>query len=1644
VSPRRRRVNRVVLFVLGTVLGIVVAGVAALLFVERARMRVITEEVRVQLGLPAEFFELERIEEDRSLRILLRQVAFLDEAGDTVLTSPVVRGRLLATTLTGTGPIVVDDVEVREPFLRLLQRRDGSWNFVDIFRAEVDGRELALADEPDRAFEFRDVRIVDGRARVSTPWDPPARFAALDQPERVQTAGGWFEIRRLEDVQARLDLIRINPEGGWRVQIADFTADVINPDTRIQRLAGFVEQLPDQSFRFDIDEFRTPFSRLAAAGRVRFPDDAPPVFDIRAVADPLDFRDLVGMGVPVPSEGTARFRLAAESLPGDRTRWRFEDAAVEALDSRVAGHLTVVTGPDEPVFTDTRLALDPVRLADLEALGLVDELPLLGEVTGTIASVDEFTPEAGGPLRVDVTAALVPRGEPGAAPSVISAEGLVALTGGEPAVRFDGLRLEAEPLRLAHLRGVAPEQAELLRGEVRGVVTLSGTSHALEIDGGTLAYAVGDAPETVVRGLGGTVRLEPSLAYDVRMTADPLALATLTELFPALPFHAARLSGPIRLAGTDEQVRFSVDLDGPAGALAVSGSAVFDDPVRFDVSGRLEAFRPGLVVAAGMPLEGPMTGTFSAAGHARDLRFAVDLQQELGRFALRGTVRRPTDDPPIFDVEGRLDDFRLGLAIGRPDLLPGPVTGPIRLAGGGRQPYRFDVALRGDPGLIDVRGTYTPAAVPAYTVAGRVEGLNLRAIPLLDDLPQTDLTATVAIDARGLTPETFAGRVEVDLAPGSVIGGLPLQAGILRADARAGVLYMDTLALALRGARLEASGPLGLTRPAPGVMSFVLDAPNLAALAALVPPPGAFLPPMAGSLQASGWVAGTVREPEIAAAVRGRGLRYEDWRAGQLAGDVRLRRGPDAWTGQVSLEGRDLLLAGAERVEVLRLEADLGPELASFGVFARRDAATDLDAAGILEMDGLAVRGAILNRLRLRLEGAVWTLGVDRARLAMTRDGGLEVENLLLERDGPTPGVIEVDGVLPATGFANLRLRAAGVQMEDVRRLIPDLPDVRGELAIDAVIEGPVAEPRMVVDVRGEGLEFEGVTVDLVTLSGRYEAGTMLVDGVVIHDARQVLTVEGSVPLRLSLAGIVPTVALPDDGPVNVELRADSLPMEVLAAAVPQLRDGEGVARVQATVTGTMGSPQVGGSAELYGGAVTVVPLGVRWTEVAASLRLDGQTVVVDSITARTRPTQGYARITGTVLVDDLTAPVLDLAVFMQNFQAMARNEVAELELNASMALAGRLPNAGLGGSVTVVEGTIQIPDLGADQELDILEADIGAIGDEAIPADVADPGLMGMVAPRDLSVTFGESVWLESNDARIQIGGEILVNEVGGQPVVSGVLTTRRGTYTLEVGPIRREFDVVEGEITFFGTVDLNPAIRIVAEHRVGRRDPAVQDIVIEVRLGGTLLNPTVQLASDMRPPLPESELLSLLIFGRQTSDLALLPEDVFNAFVFDQVIGGLVTRDIEEFLVGIGLFDWVRLRARPTTLGATSVAGFGADLLAYASLEAGREMFRGFYVILEIAQLFRDPQPGVSIEWEFARTWTLRAALEPSRLDPLLPRIEGRGYQGSVDVRRRWEYGHPRVDDELPPPPVRDQQPRPAEEAPGLPGQPPPLPDP
>jgi translocation and assembly module TamB len=154
------------------------------------------------------------------------------------------------------------------------------------------------------------------------------------------------------------------------------------------------------------------------------------------------------------------------------------------------------------------------------------------------------------------------------------------------------------------------------------------------------------------------------------------------------------------------------------------------------------------------------------------------------------------------------------------------------------------------------------------------------------------------------------------------------------------------------------------------------------------------------------------------------------------------------------------------------------------------------------------------------------------------------------------------------------------------------------------------------------------------------------------------------------------------------------------------------------------------------------------------------------------------------------------------------------------------------------------------------------------------------------VSVNVGDDVWLRSAEANIKLGGSLDVTRAkeeretrrsslgrGGandplyRLALSGALSADRGTYTFDVGPVQREFQVQSGRITFFGAADFNPEIDVSALYHVKQSRRA--DIGVKARIVGPFYpQPALELSSD-DATISQTDLVAYLVTGRPSFEL-------------------------------------------------------------------------------------------------------------------------------------------------------------------------------
>ena len=733
-------------------------------------------------------------------------------------------------------------------------------------------------------------------------------------------------------------------------------------------------------------------------------------------------------------------------------------------------------------------------------------------------------------------------------------------------------------------------------------------------------------------------------------------------------------------------------------------------------------------------------------------------------------------------------------------------------------------------------------------------------------------------------------------------------------------------------------------------------------------------------------------------------------------------------------------IPGVGAVQSVRATLDATPERLAFDVAAARADGEELQAAARLDLLAGRFGGAEVERFAIRLRGTRWELAApDRVRWGGV--DGVEVRGLTLRQTEGGTGVVSLDGRLPPTGRADLRLSVRDFELAQLLRFVA-VPELGGVLALDARIEGPQASPEIVATLAVDSLRYRGVPADRVALNLRYADRRAVIDGGALAGGDTVATFAATVPAEVTLAGGgVPKAQLLRDGPLVARLRADSLPLALFAAVIPGIRDGEGTLRADVQVAGTIARPRLSGVADVVDGGFTLLSAGnedgERFEGIDGRLTLSGDRVTIDSLRVRSPDTRGSARLSGSVGLADARRPTVDLALDLDQFRVIDRPDVAEITASGLLRLAGRFPSPVLTGQLVVDEGIIQVPEIaGREERIALNNVDVGQVG-----ADTASTALLrsrlaalGDIRIENLVVSTAEGVWLESEDLRAQIetADPLIVSRIGGETRVSGRLEARRGTYRLRIGLLTREFDLVSGDVQFFGTPDLNPRVNIRAANQVYAVDRGGSDeLTIFVDITGTLEQLSFRLTSDTRPPLPESELLSYLAFGRSSFGLEQGISSVTQQVVAQELLGNLFASGIEQLVTGVGLTpDYVRVRSRPGRVGGIGELDAGLQgSLTNTTVELGEE-FEGladdlfFTVELGLGGvtggIFGGGGTGldqtlraVGAEYQLDETQSLRLLYEFVRPDELriLPNREPR-QQGTMEYRRRWEYGRPQTD--------------------------------
>lgn len=506
-----------------------------------------------------------------------------------------------------------------------------------------------------------------------------------------------------------------------------------------------------------------------------------------------------------------------------------------------------------------------------------------------------------------------------------------------------------------------------------------------------------------------------------------------------------------------------------------------------------------------------------------------------------------------------------------------------------------------------------------------------------------------------------------------------------------------------------------------------------------------------------------------------------------------------------------------------------------------------------------AYRSVMLTEASLAAQGQVdasgWDGTLETLRLAESRFGAWTLAAPVAMHLGPGRVAIPQSCLVQAWSSVCAEWRYGGA--DDAFRLAADALDLAllgpflpgnlalaGTLDLDANLDALTTDAQGRITVRGEDIGIAFGTGPADTISTTLES--LAIDAELDDPGLELsATLEGlaggQAVLSMSSTDIRDT-----NGPIRGHLDVYWPDLSGLALLSPDIGEAAGQLSVAIDVAGTAASPIVSGSAVLDEAMFTVPQWGLVVERIGATATSpDGETL---EFNGRGFIDDRELSLTGTTELDPAANWPTKLAIRGDRL-AVARRPDAQIVASPDLMVDVALPRIAVTGTVLIPEAVISVEDL-PDQAVRV-SPDAVVHGQAAVersrPLDVS----------ADLTIELGDAVRYEAANLDTDLTGSLRLQYRSGlSPEASGNIRME-GDYDAYGQSLVLE----RGVLLFAGPLN-NPALDVLAVRRIGARPGVSADVVVGIRLSGTLLSPIPTIYSD--PAMSDANALSYLRFGR------------------------------------------------------------------------------------------------------------------------------------------------------------------------------------
>jgi translocation and assembly module TamB len=475
-----------------------------------------------------------------------------------------------------------------------------------------------------------------------------------------------------------------------------------------------------------------------------------------------------------------------------------------------------------------------------------------------------------------------------------------------------------------------------------------------------------------------------------------------------------------------------------------------------------------------------------------------------------------------------------------------------------------------------------------------------------------------------------------------------------------------------------------------------------------------------------------------------------------------------------------------------------------------------------------------LDRFEARYQGQTLHL-VSPSRVMYAR--GIRVRNLQLAAQ---KAVVTVDGELsPALDF---RASIHHVDAQLVDAFVPHLL-AQGTFDADAQLRGTQAAPIGQATLELTGLKLanqaaQGLPALNMHSSLQFHGQSANILAKLNAGSQSRMTMSGRAPLNMT-----GTVALRVAGRMDVALMNSILEQRGERAG--------GTLTVNASVSGAAREPQIRGVVQLANGDLRDYAEGAHLDHINARLVGGRGILKIESMTARAGP--GQLSASGTVGVLQPGMP-MQISLTAHHIQPIT-NDIMTANLDTDMKVAGTLrQRLDVTGTVHINHASITIPN-----GLPPSVATLNVIR----PGQAQPPAATSrLVIGLGIALDAPAAIFVQGRGLDAQLGGRLKIAGTSDDPQVSGGFRMIRGVFSLA----GTNLNFTSGKVSFNGQGlkgGIDPSLDFVAQSSVVYNGPTT----VTLTVSGLADSPKISLSSS--PPLPQDDLLGLLLFGKPASQL-------------------------------------------------------------------------------------------------------------------------------------------------------------------------------